>query len=100
MPGPLPNKALQRTAVRAGERHEVSRDGLVSALPGRVASAHMANITFGERMRRGRIQNAWSQAELAEKLGVAQATVSNWEVVKTVPDKEQKERIKEVLGLG
>jgi transcriptional regulator with XRE-family HTH domain len=59
----------------------------------------MANIPFGERMRRGRIQNAWSQAELGEKLGVTQATISNWEVAKSTPDREQKDRIRQVLGL-
>jgi transcriptional regulator with XRE-family HTH domain len=50
-------------------------------------------------MRRGRIQNAWSQAELGEKLGVAQATISNWEKEKSAPDREQKARVREVLGL-
>jgi transcriptional regulator with XRE-family HTH domain len=59
----------------------------------------MANISFGERMRRGRIQNAWSQAEIAEKLGVTQATISNWEIGRSTPDREQKDRIREVLGL-
>lgn len=59
----------------------------------------MANISFGERMRRGRIQNAWSQAELGEKLGVTQATVSNWEIGRSTPDRDQKSRVRAVLGL-
>lgn len=58
----------------------------------------MANITFGERMRRGRIKNAWSQAELSEKVGVTQGTISNWETARSVPDREQKQRIREILG--
>jgi transcriptional regulator with XRE-family HTH domain len=59
----------------------------------------MANITFGERMRRGRIKNAWSQAELGEKLGVTQGTISNWETARSNPDREQKDRIRGLLGL-
>ena len=59
----------------------------------------MANISFGERMRRGRIRNAWTQAELADKLNVYQATISTWETGKVVPDRDQKGQIREVLGL-
>jgi len=59
----------------------------------------MANISFSERMRRNRIKNAWSQAELGEKLGVSQATISTWEIGKVIPDRDQKSRLREVLGL-
>lgn len=59
----------------------------------------MANISFGERMRRGRIKNAWSQSELAEKLTVTQGTISNWENGRGAPDRNQKARLREVLGL-
>lgn|SRR5262249_38836728 len=58
----------------------------------------MANISFGERARRGRIKNGWSQAELAEKLDVTQATICNWEIGKIVPKPHQKTRLREVLG--
>lgn len=58
----------------------------------------MANISFGERVRRGRIKNAWTQSELAQKLNVSQA-ISNWESGKIVPTREQKNRVREVLGL-
>jgi transcriptional regulator with XRE-family HTH domain len=60
----------------------------------------MANIKFGERMRRARIQNAWSQAELAEKLGVSQAIISQWENDKIFPNDTQKLTAREVLGLS
>src|SRR5262245_18823201 len=59
----------------------------------------MANISFNERMRRGHIRNAWSQAELGEKIGVSQATISTWEIGKVIPDRDQKFRLREVLGL-
>jgi len=59
----------------------------------------MANISFGERMRRGRIRNAWSQAELGAKIGVSQATISTWEIGRVIPDRDQKVRLREVLGL-
>jgi len=59
----------------------------------------MANPVFGERMRRGRIKNAWSQSELGQKLGVTQGTISNWENGRGAPDRNQKTRLQEILGL-
>ena len=59
----------------------------------------MANISFGERIRRGRIKNAWSQTELGDKVGVGQGMISQWELAKAVPDREQKAHLREVLGL-
>jgi DNA-binding XRE family transcriptional regulator len=58
----------------------------------------MANISFGEQMRRNRIKNAWSQVELGEKLGVSQATISTWEIGRVVPDRDQQTRLREVLS--
>jgi transcriptional regulator with XRE-family HTH domain len=58
----------------------------------------MANISFGERIRRARIRNAMSQSDLAEKLDVTQATISNWETGRSRPRAEQKTEIKRVLG--
>jgi len=62
-------------------------------------SSPVAVGEFAESIRRRRIKNAWSQSELAEKLGVAQTTVSNWENTKGVPDRSQRQRLQEVLGL-
>ena len=59
----------------------------------------MANIPFGERMRRGRIKVAWTQTEMGEKLGVTGATIGNWEKSKTTPEKQQKDTIRSILGL-
>lgn len=58
----------------------------------------MANITFKERMRRARIRNAMSQGDLAEKLGVTQGTISNWETGRSTPKPAQKNEITRVLG--
>jgi len=59
----------------------------------------MANISFGERMRRARVKAAWSQAEVGEKLDVTGATIGNWEKGKTSPDKDQKAKLRAVLGM-
>jgi transcriptional regulator with XRE-family HTH domain len=59
----------------------------------------MANIPFGEKVRRARIRNAWTQAELAAKLEVSAATISNWETGKVVPTPSQKSQLKIFLGL-
>ena len=58
----------------------------------------MANISFGERVRRTRIRNAMTQADLGAKIGVTGATISNWETGKVVPDGKQKNELKKVLG--
>jgi transcriptional regulator with XRE-family HTH domain len=60
----------------------------------------MPNISFGERMQRGRKTSSWTQAQLAGKLGVTQAAISNWETDRVVPSPEQKSKIREVLGLN
>jgi transcriptional regulator with XRE-family HTH domain len=58
----------------------------------------MANIPFGERVRRARIRHAMTQADLGDKLGVSQVTISNWEIGKIIPSKEDKEKLKGILG--
>lgn len=58
----------------------------------------MANIPFGERMRRARIQNAMTQTDLGAKLEVTGATISNWEKGKITPSLQQKARITSILG--
>jgi transcriptional regulator with XRE-family HTH domain len=58
----------------------------------------MANINFGERLKRARIREAMTQAELGDKVGVTQATISNWEIGKVIPSREQKDDLKRILG--
>jgi transcriptional regulator with XRE-family HTH domain len=58
----------------------------------------VANISFGERVRRARIRNAMTQMELAKKFGVTQATIHNWEKEKAAPSAEQKVQLKNILG--
>ena len=58
----------------------------------------MANIPFGERVRRPRIRNSMSQVELAGKIGVTQAAISNCEQGKSSPGNEHKVRLKKILG--
>lgn len=58
----------------------------------------MANISFGERLKRARIRNAMTQAELGEKVDVSQATICQWEIGRSAPDKRQKDDLKKILG--
>jgi transcriptional regulator with XRE-family HTH domain len=59
----------------------------------------MANISFGERVRRARIRNAWSQGELAKKLDISAPTISNWELGKSSPGKPEKAKVRKLLGM-
>ena len=52
------------------------------------------------KIRIARQQNGLTQLELAQKLGVAQATVSNWEAGKQTPNEDQIKKLESVFGVG
>lgn len=58
----------------------------------------MANIKFGEGLRRARIRNGMTQGELAGKIEVTQGTISIWETGKGQPNGQQKKQLKMILG--
>ena len=60
----------------------------------------MANIPFGERVRRARIRNAMTQTDLGNKMGVSQALIHFWEKGKLSPSVDQKTHLKRILGSG
>jgi transcriptional regulator with XRE-family HTH domain len=60
----------------------------------------MANISFRKRLRYARVHNAMTQAELGEKMGVSQALIAQWENGKSVPSKQQKEKLKRYSVVG
>ena len=60
----------------------------------------MAAPRYREKLKRLRIRNAMSQAELADKMRLTQATISNWERGKGVPSNQQKKDLKKILGVG
>ena len=51
-----------------------------------------------EDIKGARIRAGLSQAEVAKKLGVVQATMSNWEIKRTQPNAEQRRKLKILLG--
>jgi DNA-binding transcriptional regulator YiaG len=53
-----------------------------------------------KNLREARIRVGLSQGELAEKLGVAQPTISNWERGKGEPSEEPKKILRIVLDFG
>jgi transcriptional regulator with XRE-family HTH domain len=55
---------------------------------------------FGTTVRQARERLRLTQAELAEKVGVTQVTISNWEKGKSAPEGEQRARVEAALGLG
>lgn len=60
----------------------------------------MAALNYRDKLKRLRIRNAMTQKELAEKMGVTQATISNWEIGKSVPSNGQKRELKNILGIS
>lgn len=52
------------------------------------------NSVFTYRVRMG-----WTQAELAEKIGVTQSTVAQWEKGKTLPTGSKLAKVADVLGI-
>lgn len=57
-----------------------------------------AKMSIGDVIRAARKQNALTQKELAAKLDLTQATISNWEIGKAEPEEAQKEKLQSVLG--
>jgi transcriptional regulator with XRE-family HTH domain len=55
--------------------------------------------TFGERLRKWRMDNGMLAKELGKLLGVDLATVFNWELNKTIPLYRQCRKIREITGL-
>lgn len=57
-------------------------------------------MSIGTKIRKLRLQNKWSQEELAHKLNVAQTSVSNFEANKTIPDFVVMQKVCEVFEVG
>jgi transcriptional regulator with XRE-family HTH domain len=51
-----------------------------------------------DELRRGRLAAALSQTELAKKVGVAQPTISTWEIGTSRPDKQAIDKLEKILG--
>jgi transcriptional regulator with XRE-family HTH domain len=57
-------------------------------------------MILGTKIRKLRIQNKWSQEELAYKLNVGQTTISNFESSKTIPDFLVMLKVCEIFDIG
>lgn len=57
-------------------------------------------MNVGTKIRKLRIKNKMSQEELADNLQIAQTSVSNFEVGKTIPDFIVMQKICEVFNVG
>lgn len=55
---------------------------------------------FSERLRAVRENRSWSQAKLADFLGVSSGTVGGWETKKASPGFAELERVAEKLGVS
>lgn len=57
-------------------------------------------MSIGARIKKARKERGWSQADVAEKIGAAQTTISSWETDRTVPTREDVARVAAALGLA
>ena len=57
-------------------------------------------MSIGTKLRKLRLQNKWSQEELAHKLNVAQTSISNFEANKTLPDFIVMQKVCEIFDVG
>ena len=58
----------------------------------------MSNSDFGENIRRSRLKYGYTQAEIAEKVGVVSGMVSHWERGTRQPHKKNRNKLEELLG--
>src|SRR5690606_32925114 len=56
-------------------------------------------MAIGDQIRRYRTQAGYSQAWLAEQLGVSQNTISSWETGRTEPSRSDSRRVAQVLSV-
>ena len=55
---------------------------------------------FMNPVRRERIERGWTQKELADKIGVKQASVAKWERAGAVYRKKTREKLAKVFGMS
>ncbi len=56
--------------------------------------------TFSQKIKDSRIISGLSQRELADRVGVLQQTISNWETGKTSPTVKKLTLLIKVFGIG
>ncbi|MEZ5957122.1 MAG: NAD(+) synthase [Hyphomonadaceae bacterium] len=56
-------------------------------------------MAIGDQIRKYRTQAGWSQAWLAEQLGVSQNTISSWETGRTEPSRQDSRRVAQALSV-
>jgi transcriptional regulator with XRE-family HTH domain len=56
--------------------------------------------TFGEKIRKFRLEKGLRQKDLAIMLGVNELTIVNWELDRRKPAKRHAERLRELAGVG
>ena len=55
---------------------------------------------FGERIRKKRMDMRLTMREIAERLGVSETIVYNWEIRNRKPYRRTEEKLKAILGLN
>jgi transcriptional regulator with XRE-family HTH domain len=54
--------------------------------------------TLGEQIKKHRLELHWLQSDVAAKIGISSASVSNWERGITSPSRRMTKKIREFLG--
>ncbi len=72
--------------------------GRIPGVDGAGSAAAIVEELAGDKIKERRINNGLKQKELAEKMGVSQPLVSQWEVGRQKPSREQIARLQSILG--
>lgn len=55
---------------------------------------------IGKLLRKLKIENNWSQQELADKIPISRESISKWEKSKNIPDYQSLIRISEIFNIS
>lgn len=56
-------------------------------------------MTFGDKLRKARLQKGWTQEQLAQQIGIAKSTLTGYEKGNREPDVFKIKRILEILDV-
>ncbi len=86
-----------RLKIRTGTRAVVTANSSKAPNFRYLASFH-ASGTFGERVRKWKLEQDLRQIDLAEMVGANEMTVVRWELDRGLPTEDKMSKLEEIIG--